>query len=49
MERVLNPEKINAYVRKCMQDRQEIMASELPLETANDFVYMIYVYGGAPP
>ena len=43
MERVLNPEKINAYVRKCMQDRQEIMASELPLETANDFVYMIYV------
>lgn len=43
MERILNPEKINAYVRKCMQDRQEIMASELPLETADDFVYMIYV------
>lgn len=43
MERVLNPEKIDAYVRKCMQDRQEMLASELPLETADDFVHMIYV------
>lgn len=43
MERVLNPEKIDAYVRKCMQDRQEMLASELPLDTADDFVHMIYV------
>ena len=43
MERVLNPQKINAYVLECMKDRAEILASQLPLETAEDFVHMIYV------
>ena len=43
MERVLNPQKINAYVLEYMKDRAEILASQLPLETAEDFVHMIYV------
>lgn len=43
MERVLNPRKIDAYVSECMKDRTEIRASELPLETTEDFVHMIYV------
>ena len=40
---MLNPQKINAYVLECMKDRAEILASQLPLETAEDFVHMIYV------
>ena len=43
MERVLNPQKIDAYVLECMKDRKEILASELPLETTEDFVHTIYV------
>ena len=43
MERVLNPQKIDLYVLNCMKDRKEMMASELPLQTAEDFVHMIYV------
>lgn len=43
MERVLNPRKIDLYVKKCMKDRKEILASELPLKTTEDFVHMIYV------
>lgn len=43
MERVLNPQKIDLYVQKCMKDRKEILASELPLRTTEDFVHMIYV------
>lgn len=43
MKRVLNPQKIDLYVRNCMKDRNEILASELPLETVEDFVHMIYV------
>ena len=43
MERVLNPQKINEYILKFMQNRKEIMASELPLETTEDFVHIIYV------
>ena len=43
MERVLNPQKINDYVLKFMQKHKEIMASELPLETTEDYVHMIYV------
>lgn len=43
MERVLNPQKIDSYVQSCMKDRNEMLASELPLETAEDFVHMIYV------
>lgn len=43
LERVLNPQKINFYVASCMKDKKEIMASALPLETTEDFVYMIYI------
>lgn len=43
MERVLNPQKINAYVLECMKGQDEILASQLPLETTEDFVHMIYV------
>lgn len=43
MERVLNPQKIDLYVKNCMKDREEILASELPLKTTEDFVHMIYV------
>lgn len=43
MERVLNPQKINAYVLECMKGRDEILASQLPLKTTEDFVHMIYV------
>lgn len=43
MEKVLNPQKINDYVTLHMKDRKQICASELPLETVEDFVRMIYV------
>ncbi|MDE6844187.1 MAG: hypothetical protein K2J99_00255 [Lachnospiraceae bacterium] len=43
MERVLNPQKIDLYVLNCMKDRKEMMASELPLQTTEDFVHVIYV------
>lgn len=43
MERVLNPQKINDYVNVCMKDKKQIRASELPLESTEDFVRMIYV------
>lgn len=43
MERVLNPQKIDLYVLNCMKDRKEILASQLPLQTTEDFVRMIYV------
>ena len=43
LENALNPEKMNEYVLNVMQEREEILASQLPLETTQDFVYMIYV------
>ena len=43
MERVLNPQKINQYVLDCMQEKTFMQASELPLDTVEAFVQMIYV------
>ena len=43
LARVLNPEKVNGYVEKQLGDRQEMLASELPLENTDDFVKMIYI------
>ena len=43
LARVLNPEKVNSYVEKQLGNRQEMLASELPLENADDFVKMIYI------
>lgn len=43
LAKVLNPEKINQYVSQYLQDKDAIHASELPLNTTDDFVKMIYV------
>ena len=43
MERVLNPQKIDRYVLDCLQGRERMLASELPLATTEDFVYLIYI------
>lgn len=43
LAKVLNPEKINNYVEKQLGDRQEMLASELPLGNTDDFVKMIYI------
>ena len=43
LARVLNPEKVNNYVEKQLGDRQEMLASELPLGNADDFVKLIYI------
>lgn len=43
MERVLNPEKINQYIRLHMGSKTQLKASELPLSNTEDFVKLIYV------
>lgn len=43
MERVLNPQKINQYVLECMEEKDVMQASRLPLDTTEDFVHMIYI------
>ncbi|MDY3110516.1 MAG: DUF5716 family protein [Lachnospiraceae bacterium] len=43
LARVLNPEKVNDYVEKQLGDRQDMLASELPLGNTDDFVKMIYI------
>ena len=43
MQRVLSPEKIDKYVKEQLGERKEMLASQLPLETAEDFVKVIYV------
>lgn len=43
MQRVLSPEKIDKYVDEQLGERKEMPASKLPLETAEDFVKIIYV------
>lgn len=43
MERVLSPEEIDKYVKKQMGESREMLASQLPLEMAEDFVKIIYV------
>lgn len=43
LAQVLNPEKIDGYVEKQLEDRKEMQASELPLQNTDDFVKLIYV------
>ncbi len=43
LAKVLNPEKINQYVRQQLMGRDAICASDLPLNTTEDFVKLIYV------
>ncbi|MBQ9015984.1 MAG: hypothetical protein IJ109_07650 [Firmicutes bacterium] len=43
LERVLSAEKIDAYVQTILDGRQQIMASQLPLEEDDTFIRLIYV------
>lgn len=43
MQRVLSPVKINAYVRNQFAGRNELPATQYPLENAEDFVKIIYI------
>lgn len=43
MQRILSPEKIEGYLKQQMGDEPSILASRLPLETAEDFVKIIYI------
>ena len=43
LQRVLNPNKVNRYVEEQLGERQEMLASQLPLRTTDDFVKIIYI------
>ncbi len=43
LEQILSPEKIAAYVREQMGQRQSMLASELPLAQGDTFIRMIYI------
>lgn len=43
MQKILNPEKIDRYIAEQLQGRKQMNASELPLQTMEDFVKLIYV------
>ncbi len=43
MQRVMNPDKINQYVKAHMEEKGQIYASQLPLNSTEDFVKIIYV------
>ena len=43
MGQILSPKNIGEYVMKCLDGRLSIQASEMPLETPEDFVRLIYV------
>lgn len=43
MQRILSPQKIEAYLNQQLEGRREMLASQLPLETAEDFIKIIYI------
>lgn len=43
MQRVMNPDKINSYVKAYMGENGQMHASQLPLKSTEDFVKIIYV------
>lgn len=43
LDRVLSPQKIENYVSECMENRRDMRASELPLDSAEKFVKLIYI------
>ncbi len=43
MERILSPEKIDAYVLKMLGDREVMLASQLPLDEGDTFIKLIYI------
>ncbi len=43
MQRILSPERIGRYVDEKLGDKEELYASELPLESVEDFIKIIYI------
>lgn len=43
LEHILSPEKISAYVKEQLGDRERMLASELPLAEGDTFIRMIYI------
>ncbi len=43
MQKILNPEKIELYLKECMGDQEVMLATQLPLNTVEDFVKIIYI------
>lgn len=43
MQKILSPGKIDEYVNNYMENKEEILATELPLSNVDDFVKIIYV------
>lgn len=43
MQKILSPGKIDEYVNNYMENKEEILATELPLSNVEDFVKIIYV------
>lgn len=43
MQRILSPERIDGYVKLQMGDRKKMKASELPLQSVEDFMKVIYI------
>lgn len=43
MQRVLSPEKINRYVEEQLEEKESVLATELPLDSVEDFIKIIYI------
>lgn len=43
LERILTPEKISLYVKEQLGDRENMLASQLPLEQEDAFIRIIYI------
>lgn len=43
LARILSPEKINAYVKEMLGDRQVMAASEFPVSEGDTFIRLIYI------
>lgn len=43
MQKILSPEKIELYLKEYMGDQEAMLATQLPLETVEDFVKIIYI------
>ena len=43
MQKVLSPVKINAYVKTQLGEKNELLATQFPLENTEDFVKIIYI------
>lgn len=43
MQHILSPEKINGYVKAQLGTKKEMLATQFPLQTTEDFVKVIYI------